>query len=351
MQLKAHQKESFRRDLQRGVVILAILVFVFASEIIHVQMSILNALFALFVFLCVVSPYILSANSQFIKLLRSDVQKSLKGFILLLTVLFILSCLYAVATNQYSSSKMFAGGVWLILSIGFIFVLKPRTAPAVIDYLFVFILWLPTEFSRMGGMTLPPGVGIVQPFAVFSLLLLIFAYLVVREFQVGFSFHLKGDDVRIVVLDFLLFFFIAIIIGMVTGSLSISNRVPSAGQMISQFIIIFFFIAIPQELLFRGVIYRLLVAQFKGRPYAVGKALAVSSVLFGLAQAANRTPPFVSFHLGAIGTWQAPWAFMLLATIAGAFYGLVFIRTKNIIAAAAMHLLVNWSWLIFFSGK
>ena len=182
-------------------------------------------------------------------------------------------------------------------------------------------------------------------------LLLIFSYLVVREFDIGFAFHLKGDDLRTVVLNFLLYFFTAIIIGMILGFLHISDRVPSLGQMISRFIIIFFFIAIPQELLFRGVIYRLLLRQFKGRRYAQGKALAISSLLFGLALGGTPSSPFIAIHLGALAVWQAPWAAMLLASIAGAFYGFVFIRTKNIIAAAALHVLVVWSWLIFFSGN
>jgi len=351
MHIKSHQKKAFSTDLKRTIIFQAILTFVFAQSLIKVQQSVLGSIVTFIVFVALTAPFVLSANPTLVKLLRSDLQKSLKSFILLVSALFILSCLYAAATNQFSSPKVLAGGVWLVISTIMLFFLRRREAPAIIDYVYVIVLCVPIEFSLIGGMAVPPGAAIVQPFSVISLLLLIFSYLVVREFEVGFSFHLKGDDFRIVVLDFLLFFFIAVIVGMLTGVLSVSDRLPSLGQMVSQLVFIFFFIAIPEELLFRGVIYRLLVAQFKGRPYAVGKALAVSSILFGLANGGNSSPPFIAIHLGVLGTWQAPWAFMLLATIAGAFYGLVFIRTKNIIAAAAIHLLVDWSWFVFFSGK
>ena len=351
MHIKPHQKASFSLDLKRTITIQAVLTFIFAISLIRVQQSGFNSIFSLLLFVALTSPFILSANPTLIKFLQSEMHKSVNRFILLLAILFVLSCLYAASTSQFDSFKLAAGALWLILAIGFIFLLQRRQAPSVFDFLYVIILWLPFEFSLTGGISVPAGAGVVQPFAIVSLLLLIFAYLVVRGFQVGFSFHLKGDHARIVVLNFLLFFFSAIIIGMVTGALFISDRMPSVWQMVSQFVFIFFFIAIPEELLFRGVLYRLLAAQFKGRRYAVGKALVVSSVAFGLAQANNPAPPFIAIHLGALGTWQAPWALMLLATIAGAFYGLVFIRTKNIIAAAVMHLLVNWSWLIFFNGK
>ncbi len=240
--------------------------------------------------------------------------------------------------------------VWLSLTTAPALLLKKFKTPSLFDYLFVLLLWLPIEFGLLNDLDLPPGSGFLSPMNLMALSILIFAYLVIRQFDIGYSFRLKGEDIRIVILDFLLFFLIAVIIGMITGFLHISERIPDFGNIFARFAAIFFFIAIPEELLFRGVIYRLLLKQFHGKPYAVGKALVISSLIFGLAHGNNAVPPFLNISFGALGVWHVPWVYILLAAIAGVFYGLVFIRTKKIIAAAVLHLLVDWTWFVFFNG-
>jgi membrane protease YdiL (CAAX protease family) len=80
-------------------------------------------------------------------------------------------------------------------------------------------------------------------------------------------------------------------------------------------------------LVFRGVVQRLVEGSGVRRRRGLG--LAVASVLFGLAHLPD--PRYV-----------------LLATIAGAVYGLVYQRTGALLASVATHVLVDWSWAVFF---
>ena len=79
-------------------------------------------------------------------------------------------------------------------------------------------------------------------------------------------------------------------------------------------------------------------------------ALLISSIIFGLAHVNNSNPPFILMHL--FGTdWSIPWAYVILATIAGGFYGLAYIRTGSILAPAILHAMVDGWWAYFFNDN
>ncbi|MEZ4241313.1 MAG: CPBP family intramembrane glutamic endopeptidase, partial [Myxococcota bacterium] len=83
-----------------------------------------------------------------------------------------------------------------------------------------------------------------------------------------------------------------------------------------------------EELVYRGVVFRLLEAAW-GLPAALG----VQAVLFGLA------------HLGNGGTG---WTTMLSTTLLGALWALIFARTRNLWAATAHH--AGWNFAIVLAG-
>ena len=112
---------------------------------------------------------------------------------------------------------------------------------------------------------------------------------------------------------------------------------------------IFFFTGIPEEFIFRGILYNLLARTIQGK-HAQWIALASSSVIFGLAHLNNHTPPQVEVHLLGF-QYMVPWAYLILATIAGWFYGLAYIRTGSILAAALLHAMVDGWWRYFFGGN
>jgi uncharacterized protein len=94
---------------------------------------------------------------------------------------------------------------------------------------------------------------------------------------------------------------------------------------------IFFFIAWPEEFVFRGLLQNMLSSTFKS-----GNAgWILASVLFGLAHIANGFFP--------------NWKYALLATFAGFVYGWTWRKTGNIFASAILHCVVDTVWHALFT--
>lgn len=349
MNIKEHQKAPLQRDFKIGVVLVALLALMFGLYLVQVRISGLMTVLSFVAFLGFMSPYVLFGNPTLIKVLRDDLPAPPQRFYGIVAAFWGLAQVYAIASGQFEASQALLSALWLGGLSLLVRALPQRPLPHLLDLAVVLLFWLPIEFGLVAGIRIPPVNGQVDVFMPLGLALLIYTYVVIRQFDVGFTYRLKGDDIRIVVLNFLMFFFIAMIIGALTGFISLARHMPPASEMLISAFAIFFFIALPEELLFRGVIYKLLVKQFQGKPRAVGKALLVSSVIFGLAHGNNANPPFFDVSLGGV-TWQVPWAYIILATIAGLFYGWIFIRTQKITVAAVLHLLVDWVWATFFSG-
>jgi hypothetical protein len=97
------------------------------------------------------------------------------------------------------------------------------------------------------------------------------------------------------------------------------------------FLEIFLFIALLEELFFRGFL-QTLVSRSIGSAW-VGQV--VISCLFGL------------FHI-----LHAPfpnWRYVLLASVAGWFYGTAFVKSGGLLASALTHAMVDTTWRTFFS--
>ncbi len=121
--------------------------------------------------------------------------------------------------------------------------------------------------------------------------------------------------------------------GLLTGFIKPSTALPSLIEIAGRGLAIFFFIALPEEILFRGVIHRHLERVLRWTPRAM---LLLSSILFGAAHLDN--PPNVGWYF-------------LLATVAGVFYGRTYLRAGKIVPAAIVHLMVDWMWSVLFSGQ
>lgn len=93
------------------------------------------------------------------------------------------------------------------------------------------------------------------------------------------------------------------------------------------------FTCVAEEAFFRGLIQERLMrlAQARRRPAWNGVAIAVSTLLFGLA------------HAGGGVTWMA------VATVAGLGYALIYARTRSIEGAILVHFAVNATHFIAFT--
>lgn len=158
----------------------------------------------------------------------------------------------------------------------------------------------------------------------------IFGFLVVRKLDgVGFDLRLNWRDVRRGLGEFLLYAVIAIPLGLWLGFLHVHAIMPSPLRMIGAFVFTFLFIAIPEELFFRGWLQNLLERRM-GRT----GALLLTAVLFGLAHWNKRA---VHFN----------WRYVLMAAIAGVFYGRAWRAQRRVGASALTHASVDTTWSLW----
>jgi hypothetical protein len=158
----------------------------------------------------------------------------------------------------------------------------------------------------------------------------IFGFLIVRRLDgVGFDLRLTWKDVRRGLLEYALYAVIAIPLGLWLGFLHVHAILPSPLRAIGAFVFTFFFIAFPEELFFRGWLQNLLERR-------MGRTLALLStaVLFGLSHWNKRA---VHFN----------WRYVLMAAIAGVFYGRAWRAHRRVGASALTHASVDTTWSIW----
>ena len=171
--------------------------------------------------------------------------------------------------------------------------------------------------------------------AVFNKILLldagIYAFLAVRQLDgVGFNLRLGWKDVAIGLREWVFYAPIAIALGLALGFLHLHAVWPNPLRAIAAWVFTFFFIAVPEELFFRGWLQNLLERR-------IGKtaSLILTATLFGLAHFNKR-----ALHFN--------WRYVLLAAMAGIFYGRAWLQQRRVGASAITHATVDTIWGLWF---
>jgi membrane protease YdiL (CAAX protease family) len=196
------------------------------------------------------------------------------------------------------------------------------------DYLVLFTLGLAVDL-RWFEPAWPPHL------AVFNKMILlnagIYGFLFIRQLDgVGFNLRLRLRDLRIGLRECAFYIPIALILGLSLGFLHIHAIWPPFWKLAGASVFTFLFIAIPEELYFRGWLQNLLERHL-GRT----QALVLTSVLFGLSHFNKR-----ALHFN--------WRYVLLAAIAGIFYGRAWRHDRRVAASAITHTTVDTLWSIWF---
>jgi membrane protease YdiL (CAAX protease family) len=158
----------------------------------------------------------------------------------------------------------------------------------------------------------------------------IFGFLVVRGLDgVGFDLRLTKQDLRRGLGEFCLFAIFAVPLGLWLGFLHFHAAWPSPLRAVGAFVFTFLFIAIPEELFFRGWLQNLLERRL-GRT----GALLITAILFGLAHWNKRTTSF-------------NWRYVVMAAIAGIFYGRAWRAQRRVGASAITHATVDTTWSLW----
>jgi len=159
----------------------------------------------------------------------------------------------------------------------------------------------------------------------------LYGFLVVRQLTgVGFNFWPRLRDFKFGLRELAFYAPIAIPLGLGLGFLHPHRVLPSPAHFLLSWISIFAFIAILEETYFRGWLQNLLERRL-GRTWS----LIVTAILFGLSH----------FNKGAT---HFNWRYVLLATLAGIFYGRAWRAEHRLMASAITHASVDTIWSIWF---
>jgi len=159
----------------------------------------------------------------------------------------------------------------------------------------------------------------------------LYAFLGIRRLTgTGFDFHLQWSDWKIGLRELVFFAPVVIALGIVLGFIHPHSSVPGAGRALLTWGQIFVFVALPEELFFRAWVQNLLERRL-GRH----AALVIASILFGLSHFNKRSAHF-------------NWTYVLLAAIAGIFYGRAWREQRRVPASTITHTCVDWLWTWWF---
>jgi len=182
------------------------------------------------------------------------------------------------------------------------------------------ILGAPIKWHLLPRLLLG-GAGAYDATRLVALVAGMYVFLVVRNLEgVGYRWSLRGRDVRIASAAFLAFALIAVPLGLGMHFLVWHPRLTVSSAVVNP-VVIYLVTAVPEEFLFRGLIQNLCV-----RWLGKWRGLAIASVLFGLSHLPDPR-------------------YALLATIAGAAYGWVYLLSGRITASAITHALVDGTWV------
>ncbi len=155
----------------------------------------------------------------------------------------------------------------------------------------------------------------------------IYGFVLIRQLGgTGFNLRLRLKDLGIGLREAAFFIPLALALGLSLGFLHLHIAWPGIARIAVAWVFTFFFIAVPEELFFRGWMQNLLEKRL-GR-YG---ALFVTACLFGLAHFNKRAAHF-------------NWRYVLLAAVAGIFYGRAWRAERRVGASAVTHATVDAIW-------
>ncbi len=159
----------------------------------------------------------------------------------------------------------------------------------------------------------------------------LYGFLGIRRLSgTGFDFHFHWSDWKTGLRELVFFAPVVIALGSALGFIHPHKNLPPVGRALLSWVGIFVFVAVLEELFFRAWVQNLLERRVGRRA-----ALVIASMLFGLSHFNKRSAHF-------------NWRYVLLATIAGIFYGRAWREDRRVPASAITHTCVDWLWYLWF---
>jgi len=157
------------------------------------------------------------------------------------------------------------------------------------------------------------------------------AYLLLRDLDgVGYAVEWRRGFGWAFAFNFVVFIAIAIPLGIKIEFLTFDPTMSRLRSLPVAAVGILFFTAWPEEFFFRGILQNCLSRTFKSQ----WAGLIAASIIFGFSHILHAPVP--------------NWKYVLLASIAGFFYGRAWMKTGSILPGTLVHFLVDLLWHILF---
>jgi uncharacterized protein len=175
----------------------------------------------------------------------------------------------------------------------------------------------------------------------------LYGFVVIRKLRgTGFDFHFRWSDWKTGSRELVLFAPIVIGLGIALGFIhphanSHAFSIFPRPTLLLSWSYIFIFVAVPEELFFRAWVQNFIERRLRltRDPAIARKAeLIITSVLFGLSHFNKRLTGGAHFN----------WRYVILATIAGIFYGRAWRENRRVPASAITHASVDTIWSMWF---
>jgi membrane protease YdiL (CAAX protease family) len=193
-----------------------------------------------------------------------------------------------------------------------------------LDFLVLIPLGLAVDLRWLEPLW-PRGTSVIGKLVLLDIGL--YGFLCIRQLTgVGYDLRLRATDWKTGLREFCFYAPLAIALGLALGFLHLHSRVAHPWMVPPAWLFTFFGVALPEEIFFRGWMQNLLERRI-GR----NAALAVTAVIFGLSHFNKRTAFF-------------NWRYVILAALAGVFYGRAWRERRRIGASAITHATVDTVW-------
>lgn len=199
------------------------------------------------------------------------------------------------------------------------------------DYAAAAVLWVPIQFHWMYRLfPYPPPLT-----HTLSILLALAAgaaaFVLVRRLEsAGYAIEWRRGFAWNFGFHYVVYAAIAIVLGLRIGFITFAPSLTRGPSLPISVLGILFFTAWPEEFFFRGILQNVISRTLKSER----AGLVIASVIFGLSHLHHAPYP--------------NWKYVLMATIAGLFYGRAWMKTRSLVPGTLVHAAVDISWHLLF---
>ena len=252
--------------------------------------------------------------------------------VMLGALIFLFDVVYLVGTGTFDFRRAAAILALIFVPIGLAVTAGKAAAGSWQDFLTIIGIWVFVKFSPSHWIWPYPGGRLAYAMTVFvAVNVALASFLLIRRAKgIGYVLGWGKEWTFYTLGSLLIFACIAIPLGISMHFIQFAPQWQKWSSYLGLSLAILIFTAWPEELLFRGLLQNFLSRASKSELAGWWTA----SVVFGFSHITNMGFP--------------NWRYVILATIAGIFYGLTWRRTGSIFASALVHAAVDATWHFLF---